>query len=152
MPQFDKITFLNQIIWLFFFFSSVYFLTLKIFLPRIAFVLKLREKKLTKGAAISENAPLEIKQNQSNLNLIWGTNLSLFKDIQFFFKNHFSTWLFSTKNSLISLAFLEKKIYHFFFMNLLITSFMNSIQSLSTFDFKFKFLKKIQINNSTFKI
>jgi F-type H+-transporting ATPase subunit b len=49
MPQFDKITFFNQIFWLFFFFTGYYFLLLKVFLPKLGSVLKARNKKLQKG-------------------------------------------------------------------------------------------------------
>jgi len=49
MPQFDKITFFNQIFWLFFFFSGFYFIFLKIFLPKLSSILKARAKKLQKG-------------------------------------------------------------------------------------------------------
>jgi len=51
MPQFDKITFFNQIFWLFFFFSGFYFIFLKIFLPKLSSVLKARAKKLQKGSS-----------------------------------------------------------------------------------------------------
>jgi len=50
MPQFDKITFFNQIFWLFAFFSGFYFIFLKIFLPKLSSVLKARQKKLQKGS------------------------------------------------------------------------------------------------------
>jgi len=50
MPQFDKITFFNQIFWLFFFFSGFYFIFLKIFLPKLSSILKARAKKLQKGS------------------------------------------------------------------------------------------------------
>jgi len=49
MPQFDKITFFNQVFWLFFFFSGFYLILLTTFLPRISSVLKVRIKKLQKG-------------------------------------------------------------------------------------------------------
>lgn len=51
MPQFDKITFFNQIFWLFIFFSGFYLVSLKIFLPKLSSVLKARAKKLQKGSA-----------------------------------------------------------------------------------------------------
>jgi hypothetical protein len=51
MPQFDKITFFNQIFWLFIFFSGFYLISLKIFLPKLSSVLKARTKKLQKGSA-----------------------------------------------------------------------------------------------------
>jgi len=50
MPQFDKITFFNQIFWLFFFFSGFYLVLLKFFLPKLSSVLKARAKKLRKGS------------------------------------------------------------------------------------------------------
>lgn len=50
MPQFDKITFFNQVFWLFVFFSGSYLLLLKVFLPRLSEALKIRTKKLQKGS------------------------------------------------------------------------------------------------------
>ena len=50
MPQFDKITFFNQIFWLFCFFSGFYLIFLKVFLPKLSSVLKARVKKLQKGS------------------------------------------------------------------------------------------------------
>lgn len=49
MPQFDKITFFTQIFWLTIIFFGFYFLTLRIFIPEIAAVLKTRKKKLAVG-------------------------------------------------------------------------------------------------------
>lgn len=49
MPQFDKITFFTQIIWLTIIFFGFYFLTLRVFIPEIAAVLKTRKKKLSLG-------------------------------------------------------------------------------------------------------
>lgn len=49
MPQFDKITFFNQIFWLFFFFSASHSIFLKFYLPALSSVLKARVKKLQKG-------------------------------------------------------------------------------------------------------
>ena len=51
MPQFDKITFFNQVFWLFFFFGGFSLTFLKIFLPKLASILKARTKKLEKGAS-----------------------------------------------------------------------------------------------------
>jgi len=61
MPQFDKITFFNQIFWLFLFFSGFHLIFLKIFLPKLSSVLKLRNKKLQRGA--SSLTGLENEQN-----------------------------------------------------------------------------------------
>jgi len=46
MPQFDKITFFNQLFWLLFFFSGFYLLLLHFFLPKLSAVLKARSKML----------------------------------------------------------------------------------------------------------
>ena len=54
MPQFDKITFFNQIFWLIFLFSFFYFVLLKKFLPKLSAVLKLRAKKFLKGGVFNE--------------------------------------------------------------------------------------------------
>jgi len=51
MPQFDKITFFTQIFWLTIIFFSFYFFTLKVFLPKIATVLKTRKKKILIGSS-----------------------------------------------------------------------------------------------------
>ena len=51
MPQFDKITFFNQIFWLILIFSSFYFILLKNFLPKIGSVLKARNKNYLKVIA-----------------------------------------------------------------------------------------------------
>jgi len=51
MPQIDKITYFNQLFWLFLSFSFYYFILLKVFLPKISSVLKARKKKLTKGSS-----------------------------------------------------------------------------------------------------
>lgn len=50
MPQFDKITFFNQIFWLIFFFLSFYFIILKNYLPKLSAGLKTRKKKLLLGS------------------------------------------------------------------------------------------------------
>lgn len=46
MPQFDKITFFNQIFWLLFFFSGFYLLLLHYFLPKLSSIIKVRQKML----------------------------------------------------------------------------------------------------------
>lgn len=46
MPQFDKITFFNQLFWLLFFFSGFYLVLLHYFLPKLSSVLKARQKML----------------------------------------------------------------------------------------------------------
>jgi hypothetical protein len=50
MPQFDILTFYSQIFWLTVIFFWFYNFTLRIFLPKIAAVLKTRKKKLLLGS------------------------------------------------------------------------------------------------------
>ena len=71
MPQFDQITFFNQIFWLFIFFSGFYLISLKVFLPKLSSVLKARTKKLSKGSdgVISYNEELK------NVNLIFNSSI-----------------------------------------------------------------------------
>jgi len=152
MPQFDKITFLNQILWLFFFFFFVYFLILKFFLTRLAFILKVREKKLSRGAEILENCPIEITKNQIGLNFLWSKNLNKFKEIQLLFKNTFYFWLRSNTVSLLNLNFLEKKIYKYLFISVILRVALDSIQFSNFFNFKFLFLQKIQIQENFKKL
>jgi hypothetical protein len=144
MPQFDKITFLNQIIWLFLFFSGTYFVVLKLFLPRLAFVLKLREKKLLKGLEVLENCPIEINNSKLSLNKFWFTSISTFKEIHLFFKTNFNIWL--TNQNLINFKFLEKKILMFFYFQLYLKSLLNIMTLNKQFNYTFNFLQKIKFS------
>ena len=46
MPQLDKVTYASQFFWLSFFFLGFYAFLLKIFLPQISQILKVRMRKL----------------------------------------------------------------------------------------------------------
>ena len=50
MPQFDKVTFLTQIFWTTLIFFTFYAITVRIFLPRLSTILKIRKKKLSLGS------------------------------------------------------------------------------------------------------
>lgn len=63
MPQFDKITFFNQVFWLLSFFSVFYLIFLKFFLPKLSSILKARTKKLR--YEISSNST-ETSKNQED--------------------------------------------------------------------------------------
>jgi len=72
MPQFDKITFFTQIFWLFIIFFSFYVVTLRVFIPEIAAVLKTRKKKLaisTTGDVVSpfKNELDNVEKNTNSL-------------------------------------------------------------------------------------
>jgi hypothetical protein len=51
MPQFDSITFFNDLFWLLFLFFIFYFLLLKNILPSVSSILKARTKKSAKSNA-----------------------------------------------------------------------------------------------------
>lgn len=145
MPQFDKITFLNQIIWLFFFFSGTYLLVLKLFLPRLAFVLKLREKKMFKGIEVLENCPIEVQDSILKLNKFWYSVISDFKEIHFFLKMSFLEWLNTQKFR--NFNFLEKKLLMFFYFQVYLKSLLNLNVLVKTFNYTFTFFQKIQFNS-----
>lgn len=46
MPQFDQFSFFNQVSWFLFFFINFYFFITYFFLPKIAYNLKFRKKKI----------------------------------------------------------------------------------------------------------
>jgi F0F1-type ATP synthase membrane subunit b/b' len=71
MPQFDKITFFNQIFWLFVFFSGYYLLLLKVFLPKLGAVLKARSKKLQKGT----QGVVGFKQEQEDVSVVFNNSI-----------------------------------------------------------------------------
>jgi F0F1-type ATP synthase membrane subunit b/b' len=50
MPQFDKLTFFTQIFWTTLVFFTFYCITVRIFLPRLGTILKIRKKKLALGS------------------------------------------------------------------------------------------------------
>ena len=64
MPQFDKITFFNQIFWLMVLFLCFYLIFLQKLLPQISVVLKARFKKLIRSTRFAKELILE-KQNIS---------------------------------------------------------------------------------------
>jgi hypothetical protein len=59
MPQLDKLSFLNQLIWFFFLYIIFYFLMLKTFIPTIGRSLKLRTKLLQNLTDTSTNSAQE---------------------------------------------------------------------------------------------
>jgi hypothetical protein len=50
MPQLDTVTFLSQFFWLFVLYTSFYIVLAKVFLPRMAAILKVREAGSAEGA------------------------------------------------------------------------------------------------------
>lgn len=83
MPQFDKVTFLNQLCWLGFFFTVLFFFCNNFFLPRIAFLLKGRYKKLQKKSGFALSLANEFKSTSDNANFTYDSllyNLKNFLD------------------------------------------------------------------------
>jgi F0F1-type ATP synthase membrane subunit b/b' len=60
MPQFDSITFFNQLFWFFLIFFSFYIFIISTIIPKFTIILKTRKKKLNKDLISSENLKSEI--------------------------------------------------------------------------------------------
>ena len=124
MPQFDQITFFNQIFWLTFFFISFYFIILKNYLPKLSSALKTRKKKLLLGNQTTSGFNKEQLDISNSSNLLTesiladlrinlseiGNDGTKWFDFQFqgvsllpstFYKNH---WSFNSFNSFSSTA------------------------------------------------
>jgi hypothetical protein len=71
MPQFDKITFLNQLFWLAALFTVFFFLCNNFFFPQICGVLKGRYKKLQKKSGFLLPFTKELKNTSVNANFIF---------------------------------------------------------------------------------
>jgi len=68
MPQFDTVTFFNQIIWFLILFFSFYFILLKNYLPKIATVLKARKKiALMRSLALEESSKNGLTHSEQKL-------------------------------------------------------------------------------------
>ena len=55
MPQFDQLSFTNQVFWFFFFFLSFYFLISYFFLPKLSENIKFRKKKINIDNTLKQN-------------------------------------------------------------------------------------------------
>lgn len=77
MPQFDVSSFFNQVFWLGFFFSCVYFLLVGFLLPDLVSGIKARYKKERGELALLFNEVLSY--NRTNLALSIGHKLSAVK-------------------------------------------------------------------------
>ena len=72
MPQLDKVTFLSQFFWLCFFYIGFYFLVLKLFLPKMSRILKLRKNKLS----FSKQEFLSLQKENDKISTSYETLLS----------------------------------------------------------------------------
>lgn len=76
MPQFDQISFLNQIFWLLIIFYILYFIFTYYFFPQLLAILKYRKKVLRKKLIFLEQQQINILIIKKNFNNIY-TNISL---------------------------------------------------------------------------
>jgi hypothetical protein len=93
LPQFDHITFFIQVFWLFVFFTISYVIFLKVFLPKLAQVLKARTKKLSKGSSGLDNFNLEQVKTISFFNESLEKLMIMVKDDLSNFKTNSDVWL-----------------------------------------------------------
>ena len=63
MPQLDKVTFLSQFFWLSVFYLGFYIVIVKQFLPKLARILKFRQKKMT----LSQKGVETLSEEQSKV-------------------------------------------------------------------------------------
>lgn len=140
MPQFDKITFFNQVFWLFAFFSSSYLIFLKLFLPKLSRLMKARTKKLYKGSSGIDDFLLEQHNTSSFFNSSVEKLMTFVKDDLFSYKIRSSSWLDLTKNQLEkkdlfnSNMLLEKTVYKRILLDYLLSNLKNrkKLNSLKT--------------------
>ena len=117
MPQFDKITFFNQIFWLFIFFSGFYLISLKVFLPKLSSVLKARTKKLQKGSEGLTSFNDELKDVNVSFNSSIEEMSAVVKTSVSDFKEKTDTWVDSAVETInkeelkSSNAFMEKALH-----------------------------------------
>lgn len=84
MPQFDYISFLNQIFWLLFFFFNFYFFITFFFLPNLCKILKFRKKKIYLNNLYLQKLKYEISlktdvQNNTKFNIFSNFNGTMIK-------------------------------------------------------------------------
>ena len=101
MPQFDKITFFNQIFWLILIFSSFYFILLKNFLPKIGSVLKARNKKLLKSNSLAEQFKSEELSVLADSNRVFVGTAALCRTNLFNGVDKSNNWLDSSQKTLL---------------------------------------------------
>lgn len=92
MPQFDKVTFLNQLFWLGLFFTGLFFFCNNFFLPKIGCLLKGRYKKLQKKSGFALSLTNELKSTTDKVNFTYDNllfNLKNFLDFSIEYTNHF---------------------------------------------------------------
>lgn len=70
MPQLDKVTFFSQYLWLVIFFLTFYFFVLKIALPTIVTIFKVRKRKIQLMAAEVTNLKKEESSILSNYDAV----------------------------------------------------------------------------------
>tara|TARA_B100000768_G_C11253785_1_gene365387 strand:- start:1193 stop:1573 length:381 start_codon:yes stop_codon:yes gene_type:complete len=102
MPQFDKITFFNQIFWLIVIFSSFYIVLLKNYLPKIGSVLKARSKKLLKSNTMAGQFKTEESSVLADSSRIFIGTATLCRANLFNGVGKSNDWLDSSNNTLLT--------------------------------------------------
>lgn len=128
MPQFDQFSFYNQVTWSLFFFVSFYFFMTYFFLPKLAFNIKFRKKKIV----VNNKRTNQIDFEKKNI-------LFFFNDSYKTFCSNFEIFLFK-KTSLYQIN-QGNKIKEIPFVRTLLKEKINLFLNQ-----KFLFFKKIFIN------
>lgn len=119
MPQFDLVTFFNQVVWFFFGFFFFYFITVYFFLPYLCENLKYRKKKIENNIFLFKETSSEYYTQYAWVNNIFDKNGSfLNKSIIEIFKICSDT----------KVPLIKQNLYSFFsFKNFLTTFLVPSI-------------------------
>ena len=112
MPQFDQLSFLNQVSFILFIFINFYFFITYYFLPKISKNLKIRQKKIKINKYY--NSKINFEKINENLKLIL-LYKKIYSNLNFFLQNIKKNINFKTlKNELLLNNSINKKIISFF--------------------------------------
>jgi len=103
MPQFDIFSFFSQLFWLFTCFSLLYFILSYCLLPSLAFILKIRKRKLMKSSSAGLNS---VDSLVDHSNSVFGVGFALDNFDKAYSKNLSAFFLFYWIWQLFDLSFM----------------------------------------------
>ena len=128
LPQFDNVTFLNQLFWITSFLCFFFIFLAHIFLPKLSTLIKLRSLKLENGLLTVLSCLKEVKFTSYLFNFIFDSGFNLFK----FFSNSRVNFLLEFVLTWKTSHFLNK-FCHIFSNSIFRDSTLRSLIQFSTF-------------------
>lgn len=107
MPQLDKVTFFSQYLWLVIFFLSFYFFVLKVVLPTIVTIFKVRKRKLEEIATDVVTLRQEESSILSNYDAVLIESFNSSRDIFSSVISHSNAWIDSSARAINKTALLD---------------------------------------------